>query len=303
MRDITYKQNTLRTARVTGFVHCSLDSISKIENNEVPKGNIFDIARCAGLMGAKQTALLIPHCHPVGIDGLDIDFEIIQSPTKTGILIRTFAQSIGRTGIEIEALTATSITAVAIYDVLKYFKDEDLEISDIKLTQKTGGKTDKLKHQINNLEVALVMASTEIKTGHREDKVSEWCLNFLKEKKCHIHSHSLVGSDVGAIQTELNRLVGLKVPFVFVIGGTGIGQNDHTHQAIVEMIDTKLDGISQAIRDYSYQRTPISFLSRLVAGIKDETFIVSIPGSQNGAKEALNAIVPAVFKGHWMKKS
>lgn len=303
MRDITYKQNTLRTARVTGFVHCSLDSISKIENNEVPKGNIFDIARCAGLMGAKQTAMFIPHCHPVSIDGLDIDFEIIKSLSKTGIQISTFAQSIGRTGIEIEALSATSITAVALYDVLKYFKDEELEITDIKLVQKTGGKTDQLKHEINDLEVAVVVASTEIKHGKREDKVSDLCVQMLSDKKCKILSHSIVESDITSIQTELARLVAAKVPFVFVVGGTGIGKNDHTHDAIAGFIDIKLDGISEAIRDYSYQRTPISFLSRLIAGTKDETFIVSIPGSRNGAMEALNAIVPAVFKGHWMKKS
>lgn len=303
MRDITYKQNTHRTARVEGFVHCSADSILKIENNEVPKGNIFDIARCAGMMGAKQTPNFIPHCHPVMIDGLDINFEIVKTPEKTGIQIRTFAQSIGRTGIEIEALSATSITALAIYDVLKYFKDESLEITDIKLTKKTGGKTDKLKHEINGLQVALVVASSEIKNGVREDKVSDFCTSFLESKKCEIHSHSIVESGKEVIKNELKELVDQEVPFVFVVGGTGIGRDDNTHDAIAEFIDEKLDGISEAIRDYSYERTPISFLSRLIAGTKNNTFIISIPGSSNGAKEALQAIVPAVFKGHWMKRS
>jgi cyclic pyranopterin phosphate synthase len=96
--------------------------------NNLPKGNLFDIARAAGYLAAKQTQHLIPHCHPVSIDGMEIRFEIMSDEStneylgkndKFGVLIIVEAQSLGRTGIEIEALTAVSICGLTIYDLLK----------------------------------------------------------------------------------------------------------------------------------------------------------------------------------------
>jgi len=303
MRDITYKQNTLRTALAQGFVHCTSQSLQLIKDNKFPKGDVFEIAKCAGMIGAKQTSFFIPHCHPVSIDGLDIKLSLVEEKEKIGISIEVFAQSVGRTGIEIEALSATSITALALYDVLKYVKDPDLEITGIKLIKKTGGKTDKLKHEINGLEVALLLASSEIKSGIREDKVTSPISEFLSSKKCSIVSSNIVDSSQKEIQEATLELVQQQIPFVFVIGGTGIGKDDNTYDAISSILDYEIDGISDAIRTYSYERTPISFLSRLIAGVKDKTLIVTIPGSSNGAKEALHAIVPAVFKAHWMQRS
>lgn len=303
MRDITYKQKTLRTAIASGFVHCSLDSLNKIRHNEVPKGDIFEIAKCAAMLGAKQTQFLIPHCHPVLIDGLDVDFEIIETAEKKGILISTNAKSIGRTGIEMEALTATSVAALTIYDVLKYFKDTELEISGIKLLEKKGGKTDKLKHEINGLEIALLISSADILNGSKANKISEPIKKFLESKKCNLIHNEVIKSDQETIQQEILALTQKKTPFIFVAGGTGIGHKDHTYDAISEILDYEIEGISNAIRNYSYDRTPISFLSRLISGMIDESVVISIPGSSNGAMEALQSIVPAVFKAHWMKKS
>ena len=303
MRDITYKQKTLRTALASGFVHCSMDSLNKIKNKEVPKGDIFQIAQCAAMLGAKQTQFLIPHCHPVLIDGLDVSFEIVESIDKKGILITTTAKSIGRTGIEMEALTATSVAALTIYDVLKYFKDPNLEISEIKLLEKKGGKTDKLKHEINGLEIALLISSSDILKETKANKISHPLQNFLESKKCLVVSNKVIGSDKETIQKEIKSITKNKTPFLFIAGGTGIGHKDHTYEAISEILDYEIEGISDAIRNYSFDRTPISFLSRLISGMIDDTVVISIPGSSNGAMEAMHAIVPAVFKANWMKKS
>ena len=86
MRDITSKQITLRTARAIAVIYCSEETINRIENNELPKGNLFDVARAAGFIGAKLTPQLLPHCHPVSIDGMDITFEFINREKHTGDL-------------------------------------------------------------------------------------------------------------------------------------------------------------------------------------------------------------------------
>ena len=141
MRDITSKQITLRTAKAVAVIYCTKETLALIKNNELPKGNLFDVARAAGFLGAKLTPQLLPHCHPVTIDGMDISFEINETE-RPGITISGNAKSIGRTGIEMEMLTAVSIAALEIYDMLKPV-DTTLEIGGIKLLQKTGGKSDR----------------------------------------------------------------------------------------------------------------------------------------------------------------
>jgi molybdenum cofactor biosynthesis protein MoaC len=78
MRDITHKQITLRTARAVGIIFCSPETIGLIESDQLPKGNLFDVARAAAFMGAKSTPQLLPHCHPVKIDGMDVRFEFLK---------------------------------------------------------------------------------------------------------------------------------------------------------------------------------------------------------------------------------
>src|ERR1700709_998404 len=106
MRDITHKQITLRTATAIGIIFCSPETIELIRNDQLPKGNLFDVARAAAFLGAKSTPQLLPHCHPVAIDGMDMQFEFLDPAlhgewleesvfSRTGILIKGQARSIG----------------------------------------------------------------------------------------------------------------------------------------------------------------------------------------------------------------
>jgi cyclic pyranopterin monophosphate synthase len=155
MRDITHKRITLRSAKAVGILFCSAETINTIKEDKLPKGNLFDVARAAGFIGAKLTPQLLPHCHPVTIDGMDIRFEFLSNEihhelfpentfSKTGIVITGEAKSIGRTGIEMEMLTAVSVAALEIYDMLKPV-DTKLEIGNIRLIDKKGGKSDRKK--------------------------------------------------------------------------------------------------------------------------------------------------------------
>src|ERR1700733_13182496 len=110
MRDITHKQITLRTARAVGIVFCSPETIELIRKGALPKGNLFDVARAAGFLGAKQTPHLLPHCHPVTIDGMEMEFAFLEKEVhstlfgeavseRSGVVVQCEARSIGRTGI------------------------------------------------------------------------------------------------------------------------------------------------------------------------------------------------------------
>jgi molybdenum cofactor biosynthesis protein MoaC len=180
MRDITHKQITLRTATAIGVIFCSPATIELIQKNELPKGNLFDVARAAAFLGAKATPQLLPHCHPVGIDGMNVEFEILNKEVhaelfhetvlqRTGIVIKGEARSIGRTGIEMEILTGVSVAALEIYDMLKPV-DTQLEIGSIKLLEKKGGKSDRKKYFATPPACAVLVCSDSTAEGKREDK-------------------------------------------------------------------------------------------------------------------------------------
>src|SRR6476469_4647364 len=122
MRDISSKQTTLRTAKAIGIIFCSEATLTLIKNGELPKGNLFDVAKASGFICAKLTPQLLPHCHPVVIDGMNLNFEFLSKEKhqnyfnenvfeRPDIVIRGEAKSIGRTGIEMEMLTAISVAA------------------------------------------------------------------------------------------------------------------------------------------------------------------------------------------------
>jgi len=138
MVDVTEKKSTLRVAVAQGIVSMNSDTLDKIMNQTVQKGNVLETARIAGIMAAKKTSELIPMCHPLNITHIAIDF--FPDNTKSTIKIEGKVRSIDQTGVEMEALTAVSIAGLTIYDMCKSY-DRKMIISDICLIKKSGGKS------------------------------------------------------------------------------------------------------------------------------------------------------------------
>lgn len=138
MVDITKKQNSHRTAIAQAIVKVgSLDTISAIKNNTVPKGNVFEMSKAVGFLGVKKTPELLPDCHPLPIEYAAIDYEINGLDIIVKVTIKTFY----KTGVEVEAMHGASIVALNMYDMLKPI-DKAIQIHLIKLLKKTGGKSD-----------------------------------------------------------------------------------------------------------------------------------------------------------------
>lgn len=138
MVDVSDKKTTDRTAVATGCIYVSEEIIMKIISGDMKKGDVLSVAQIAGIMGAKKTSDIIPMCHNVFISGADIRFFIDEELSK--IDIEATVKTSGQTGIEMEALTAVSVSALTIYDMCKAV-DKSMVIGDIKLTKKTGGKS------------------------------------------------------------------------------------------------------------------------------------------------------------------
>ncbi|MFC2111670.1 cyclic pyranopterin monophosphate synthase MoaC [Bacteroidota bacterium] len=132
MVDISGKPDQQRIARASGFISLSPETIEQVKQNSLKKGDVLSVARIAGVMAAKQTHLLIPLCHPLQISKIDIDLEV----ESKGIKAIAMAKCIGKTGIEMEALTAVSIALLTIYDMCKAV-DKKMVLEDIRLLEKT----------------------------------------------------------------------------------------------------------------------------------------------------------------------
>ena len=312
MRDITHKQITLRTARAVGIIFCSAETISLIETDQLPKGNLFDVARAAAFLGAKSTPQLLPHCHPVTIDGMDVRFEFLNREihagyfreeifSRTGIVIMGDAKSIGRTGIEMEILTGVSVAALEIYDMLKPV-DINLEIGNIRLLEKKGGKSDRKKYFASSPVCAVLVCSDSTARGDRDDGSGKLIESMLREVKANVKYYKVVPDEKDKIQQQIKEWVKEDVHFIFTTGGTGLGPRDNTTAAVKEIIERDADGITEAIRSYGQMRTPLAMMSRGVAGSISETLIITLPGSTDGARESLEAILPAVFHARKMMK-
>ena len=144
MVDVSSKEDTVRTAEASAEVFVSEEVFTKIKKNEIAKGDVLAIAKFAGIQAAKKTSELIPLCHNIQISKVNIDLKL--NDENKSVEIKSFAKTVAKTGIEMEALTAASVAALTVYDMCKAL-DKSIRISNIKLLSKTGGKSGSYKAQ------------------------------------------------------------------------------------------------------------------------------------------------------------
>ena len=136
MVDVSHKAETPRTARAEGHVSMTAETRRLVREQALPKGDVFTVARVAAILAAKRTGDLVPMCHPLPLTGVDVDLLL----TETGVQITVTVSCAGRTGVEMEALTAVTVAALTVYDMCKS-ADKGMVISGVRLLLKTGGKS------------------------------------------------------------------------------------------------------------------------------------------------------------------
>lgn len=138
MVDLSGKEDTLREAIACGNVYMKMETLKKINEGTIKKGDVLSVAQVAGIMAAKKTSDIVPMCHPIMISGCDINFSLNFEENR--VEISAIVKNTGQTGVEIEALTAVSIAGLTIYDMCKSM-DKEMIVSDIMLMKKSGGKS------------------------------------------------------------------------------------------------------------------------------------------------------------------
>jgi molybdenum cofactor biosynthesis protein MoaC len=291
MKDISDKSTTLRTACAKASVRVSPFIIEQIKLDKIPKGDPRPVAKIAAIQAAKNTWQIIPYCHQLPIDFVGVDFVLGEDIIE----ISTQVKAIHKTGVEMEALTAASIAALTVYDMLK-FLDTEIKIESVILVNKTGGKSDFLNHRDIKLKGAVIVMSDSISNGKGEDKSGKLAVDKLSAEGIEVVEYKIISDDEEEIIQAIKNLTDEKrVDLIVTSGGTGLGPRDNTPEALAKLIEREVSGISETIRSYGQSRNLFAMFSRCKVGFRNKTLIVSLPGSVSGVKEGLNAIFPAIL--------
>jgi len=305
MIDISHKRSSLRYAKASGYLVATPEITDMIREGKIPKGDVRSVARSAGIQAAKRASEWIVFCHSMPVDWVEVHMEL----EKERIVFTAEVRSVWKTGMEMEAMTAVSAALLNAYDMLKPLK-EDVSIGEIRLVEKSGGKSDMSDRFEEPLKAAVVVVSAAKKQGKRADRAGEVIRAFLADQPVSVAEDIYVAEQPDRLAETLKQLSGRSdgerddaaggagssaMDLVFVCGATGPTADDITPQVIREVSDKLVPGMGEAMRSYGYQRTPFAMLSEQIAGLRGNTLMIALPGSRRGAEESMNALFPGVL--------
>jgi molybdenum cofactor biosynthesis protein MoaC len=267
-----------------------VETIQALKDGTVPKGNVFEVARVAGLFAAKRTSDMIPDCHPLPVEFTEIRYRMHDMSVEIEVEIHT----IYKTGVEVESMHAASVVALTMYDMLKPI-DKGISIDKIHLKEKTGGKSQKKYKLTSDISAAVIVCSDSISAGKKEDRAGKGIIEKLKNFNVEVPEFEIIPDEVDEIQKLILKHCHNNISLIIITGGTGLSPRDCTPEAVIPLIDKRIPGIEETIRNYGQQRTPYAMLSRSVVGIKGNSLIMALPGSTSGALESMDSVFPSIL--------
>jgi molybdenum cofactor biosynthesis protein MoaC len=306
MIDVSPKFNSLRYAKAEGYLYGNPEALARVADKTVPKGDVLEVARAAGIIAAKRCSDMIVFCHPIPLDWVEINFEVEDEHIRVIAEVR----SVWKTGVEVEAVTAVTGALLNAYDMLKPL-DAELSFGSVSVLKKRGGKSDFADTFSKPVQAAVLVLSDSTHAGKRKDKSGMIIKEFLKDQPVEISIYEVLPDDRKLIAERLVALADKeKMQLIITTGGTGLGPRDVTPEATLDVLERTIPGIVEAIRKHGKDRTPFAMLSRGEAGVRGECVIINLPGSSKGVLESLQALFPGLLhifpmmrgKGHGNKK-
>lgn len=281
MISVVDKTETLRWAKAQALVTMAPQTLARLKSDDLPKPGVLPTARAAALLAAKRTPDLIPHCHPLPLESIEVDFELLER----GVRIQTQVTTIAKTGVEMEALTAASTAALVIYDMLKAV-DGNLAIEAVRLLEKTGGKTEFGAKSAAEISVAVLFTASDDLKSCVQERLAVFGVREFESEILHTDP-----------QVTLKKYLQRGIDLIFTVGGSGLDPYDQTVDAVAGLIEREVPGVMEAARAYGQRRTPYAMLSRGVAGQSGRSMLVTLPGSSKGVQDSLMAIMPGLLHG------
>lgn len=299
MVDVASKPVTARRAVAGAVVRMQPETLAALLDAGGPKGDALVTARLAGIGGAKRTSDLIPLCHPLPLDRVDV--ELTPDRAAGTITIQAEARATARTGVEMEALTAASVAALTLYDMAKALQ-RDIVIERIELLEKSGGRSGEYRRDEPTPaappaahEAVVVTCSNRSAAGERDDASGPALVKALREAGFEVAPDAIiVADDEDEIASLLARLADSGHRLILTAGGTGLAPTDVTPAATRRVIEREAPGLAELMRAAGLASTPMAALSRGVVGTRGPTLIANLPGSPRGATESFQALLPVL---------
>ncbi len=290
--DVSSKFETKRYAKARGRIRLPEDVLELIKKGKVFKGDVLTVSEVAGVLGAKKVPEIIPFCHPIPIDAIEVTARV----EDDAVLVEAVVSGVWRTGYEVEAVSAVSAALINIYDMCKAYTD-DMVIEDIRLVEKGGGKSDWYE-DVSGLKVAVIVVSDSVYSGKAEDSSGSSLCRAFEEAGAQVLGKVVVPDDRKMLREAVEGFIGSS-DIIVTTGGTGASLRDITPEVSGELMVKELCGLSEAMRIFGVKFTPKSLLSRAKVGVlREGCILVNLPGSEKGALESLSIILP-LLKHAW----
>ena len=291
MVDVGAKSTTARHAEAKAHLWCSADALEQLRSGRLAKGDGLAVARVAGIMAAKRTADLIPLCHPLALDQVEVELELTD-----GVDITARVASRGVTGVEMEALTAAAVAGLTVIDMIKAI-DRGARLDQLRVTAKAGGASGGWRDgQSGGLPAAgVITVSDRVYAGTRPDRSGPVAVAALARAGGSVHSQ-IVPDDIEAIRASVDQLIAAGCAIIITSGGTGVGPRDVTPEALAGLISQPVPGLAEAIRAAGVAQLASAALGRGPAGLIERagrrTLIVALPGAPGAVADAMAFLTP-----------
>lgn len=309
MADVRRKRITARRAVAVGELSAGATAFAQIVERRLPKGDAMVMAEIAGLQGAKNASQLMPLCHPLPLEYIDVRCEPIieRHAIRVYCEVATFA----RTGVEMEALAGASAALLTLYDLTKPVEPA-LAIGGVRLLFKEGGKKGLWLHpdgmtdaererykprgvsKLDNVSAAVITLSDRASRGEYADASGPLLVERLRNLGADVSDVELHPDEPEPLAARLRELAGQGVQLVLCTGGTGLGPRDRTPEALAMVADRHVDGIGELFRSESSQYTTMAWLSRAEAVLIDRTLVIALPGSAKAVAQGMEILAPVL---------
>ncbi|MGA2654966.1 MAG: bifunctional molybdenum cofactor biosynthesis protein MoaC/MoaB [Gammaproteobacteria bacterium] len=309
MIDVGEKPATHRIAIAQGCIHVGEKTFALIANRKLPKGDALILAEMAGIQGAKLTAQLIPLCHPLGLDQVSIHTHL--DPENAAIYVYCRVSAVAKTGVEMESLAGVNAALLCIYDLAKMIEPA-LKIDNIRLLLKIGGKNGVWTHpegipshiehllpttkkQPNYKGVKVTVIKTSDRASNQQyddvDELKQSLVSKLTSLGMNMIEYKILPNNPLELKDYLVTHIESQSPdLIITLGGTGLSKRDTTPETIAQLCDKQIPGISELLRHEGAQFNRYAWLSRSIAGIIQNTLVITLPGKPKAAHEGLNIL-------------
>lgn len=306
MIDVGGKSPTHRTAIAEGRIIVGKEAYALISSRALPKGDALVLAEIAGIQGAKTASQLMPLCHPMGLDQVQIMTDL--EPEQAAVRVTCIASTHAKTGVEMEALAGVNAALLTIWDLTKMV-EPNLRIDGICLLAKAGGKSglwlnpagvsDWVKAKVSpptpktlqGIKAAIITLSDRASAGVYEDKATPIAKSHLEALGAAVTNTYVIPDEPAELKNtiEILRKEG-NARLIITSGGTGVAPRDKTPETITALADRIIPGIGEQLRLYGAQFTPFSWSSRSVGATYGNMLIITLPGNPKAVREGIDCL-------------